>query len=202
MRYLCFCTIILVGCQTDSPISPQEDAAKAITQEFPCEAAILDTMIQAVLIRESSATGNEYFPLLSYISEWGGFFNYEGDGEHYAPPVAVYTTTSTQQTINYLFGETILELFRQPSCNVQLEALLQQEIVSSKYKIERYACAIKEIETLMDNLWIGEDCGKQCWDDLNARLERAYQRYELYKDQLQYTEHVQSVYFGENAACN
>ena len=191
--------IAFVGCRAGPPTS-SEEALKPVTQEFPCEAAILDTVVKAVFITES---GN--LRLLDYInSEYGTFFNYEGHGDHYTPPVVVYTDTEVRNPQDrservWIFDPE--ELFHEPLCNTTLETIVFREVESSRYKVERYACAVKEISALMDELWIGTDCGEQCWNDLESRLKRAYERYEYYKEDLAYVEHVQSVYFGEDAGC-
>ena len=193
--------IAFAGCSPSNPTSPQQDASKQVAQEFSCEAAILDTVVKAVFITESGS-----LRLLDYIdSEYGTFFNYEGHGEHYIPPIVVYTDTEIRDPQDrservWIFDPE--ELFHDPTCNKTLETIVSQEVESSQYKVERYACAVKEISALMDKLWIGTDCGEQCWNDLESRLKRAYERYEYYKEDLAYVKHVQSVYFGEGAACN
>lgn len=187
--------IAFAGCRAAPPTSAKEEALKLVTQEFPCEAAILDTVIQAVEVRQSEVSG-EYLIRLDRLTSDGYFINsnFLGSGSKYNPPVAIYAATPIEWTL--------LQLFRVPHCDPEFEAILWTEIASSKHKIEQYACAIRDIEALMDELWIGTDCGEQCWNDLRSRLERAYERYGYYKNELRYNEHVQSVYFGEEAACN
>lgn len=175
----------LVACQTSKPTAPQEDAAKAMTQQLPCEATFLDTTLKAAISRNG-----EIIPLY-----WSNGRFYEPDGysvsltDEYKKIVAVlYAVASLEWTA--------LRTFNDPFCNPNLEAVISQEIRSTKNRIEQYACAIGQIENLIDQRWLDPDCDADCWNALKGRKDRAYERYEYYQEELEPIERMYAAFFS------
>lgn len=194
-----FFIIAFAGCRAGSPTATEE-APKPVTQEFPCEATILDTVIQVVVYSEEG-----YLRRLNIFEN----FIYLGDGV-YSEETYIYFGGSwdpegpwPQSAAIFTRGPKHFELvqvFDNAACNADFKRILLQEIRSSERKVEQYTCAVHQVEKLMDSMWLDTECDINCWDGMEARKTRAYERYQYYQEELQNARHI-FRYFFEDSDC-
>ena len=171
MKALVLFAAFVVGCQADLPTASKEaEVAKPVVQEFACEATVLDTVVRAVApdsdMRLEVGGDGSFFERLTYSSYWD-------------VDIGVYVIDRVEWTL--------VEKFIKPTCDSPgLKAILLEDIASSTYKIERYACAILAITDQMDKRLTDPNCGSDCWEGLKARLEQAENLHEHFQGELRY----------------
>ena len=200
-QWVCVPLIIaFAGCRPSTPTSPQREALKQVAQEFPCEAVILDTVISAIVYSErgNPITLNSFEEHIYrdgvYSEETYIRFSGNWDSEDNWPQgAAIFTRAPKHFELVQVFDDTV--------CNIDFEQILLQEIRSSEMKVEQYACAASQVEQLMDSMWLDAECDINCWNGMEARKTRAYERLQYYQEELQNARNL-FRYFFEDRDCS
>ena len=180
--------VILAGCAADRPTA----APKALLQDFSCgrALAVQDTAIKAVapdsnLRLEISGDGGSFFDQVHLSGSY-----YDVDVVFYIAERAIWDDFRDAE-----FAER--ERFTEPACNARLEALLLEERISSTHKTEVYACAVRQINSQMQERLLDPNCGLDCWGGLEAKRKEAQDFREFYEDELRYANFLDSWFFDD-----